>query len=237
MFKPKLKMPEMTTQSMFKENHPIASLDHLKIIYEDQDLLLVSKPSELLSAPGKTHEFSVKTMIARQYRKATGNLIVHRLDQATSGIMLIALNEKTHRYLSQAFEYKKVKKRYIALLSGHLQEQAGWISFPMRLDPFQRPTQIYDPLFGNEAITRFECLSYDPIKNQSKVHLYPETGRTHQLRLHCAHHLGLGMPIVGDPFYGHILGKESTRLHLHANQIQFKHPNGKEMCIEDDAEF
>jgi tRNA pseudouridine32 synthase/23S rRNA pseudouridine746 synthase len=235
MFKPKLKMPE--EKGFFKENQPIQTLDQLKILYEDQYLVVVIKPAELQTVPGKTHLFSLKTLIQEKYPHATGSLIVHRLDQSTSGIVLIALDEKTHRYLSLAFENKLVKKRYQAVVLGACPQSKGEIQLPLRLDPFQRPTQVYDPIFGNEALTLFKCLHYDPILNHSYLLLYPHTGRTHQLRVHCAHHLGLGLPIIGDPFYASDLGRATSRLHLHANKIEFKHPLGKKLSFEDWADF
>jgi tRNA pseudouridine32 synthase/23S rRNA pseudouridine746 synthase len=194
----------------------------LEIIYEDDEILLVNKPSEFLSVPGKTISDSVFTRMETYLPQATGPLLVHRLDMSTSGILLVAKNKDAHAYLQDQFIRRIVKKRYVALLDGELTEKSGIIDLPLRVDLDDRPRQLVCYEHGKTAKTEWELIE---VKNgKSKVYFYPLTGRTHQLRVHSAHPKGLNMPITGDDLYG----TKADRLHLHAEQLTFKHPTTKE---------
>lgn len=199
--------------------------EQIDIIYEDEVMLAINKPSEFLSVPGKINALSVYDFIKKKYPEATGPLIVHRLDMSTSGIMLIAKNENAYFHLQQQFIKRTVKKKYIALLDGVVKEKNGSINLPLRVDLDDRPRQLVCFEHGKPALTYWEVLE---IKNQqTKIAFYPHTGRTHQLRVHAAHHDGLNSPIVGDDLYG----KKANRLHLHAQTITFEHPLTKENMI------
>lgn len=151
---------------------------------------------------------------------------------STSGILLIAKTEKAHKKLQALFIQRKVQKRYVALLNGVLKEKSGSINLPLRVDLDNRPHQLVCYEYGKPAETVWKRIE---IKNRkTRVYFFPITGRTHQLRVHAAHHLGLNMPIVGDDLYG----KRAERLYLHAEKIQFTHPFTKdEVCIYSPAEF
>jgi tRNA pseudouridine32 synthase/23S rRNA pseudouridine746 synthase len=195
---------------------------------------VVNKPAELLSVPGKNSHDSVYARIKTQFPYATGPIIVHRLDMATSGLMLIALNQKTHKFLQKQFIQRLVKKRYVAIIEGLLAQDTGTINLPLRGDLYDRPRQLVCEEHGKTAETSWQVISRDHGRQQSKVYLSPYTGRTHQLRVHCAHTLGLGMPIVGDDLYG----KGADRLHLHAQSLALQHPVTQEsMYFEVEAEF
>ncbi|NNE32007.1 MAG: RluA family pseudouridine synthase, partial [Winogradskyella sp.] len=208
------------------EDNPIASAGtyagELKIIYEDDYLLLVNKPEEFLSVPGKTIKDSVLTRMKTYLPDAKGPLLVHRLDMSTSGLLLVAKNEKTHKNLQKQFINRSIKKRYVALLDGELEAKEGVINLPLRVDLNNRPRQLVCYEHGKPAKTRFEVLGYED--NKTRIHFYPISGRTHQLRVHAAHHLGLNTPIVGDDLYGVV----AKRLHLHAETLAFEHPVKKE---------
>ncbi|MFN3755012.1 pseudouridine synthase [Flavobacterium sp.] len=194
----------------------------LEIVFEDEYLALVNKPAEFLSVPGKQVTDSVFTRIKNLYPKATGPLVVHRLDMSTSGLILIAKSSEIHKNLQSQFIKRKVKKRYVALLDGFLKEDKGIIDLPLRVDLDNRPNQIVCYEHGKPAQTLWEVI--ERRENQTLVYFYPITGRTHQLRVHAAHNLGLNTPIVGDDLYG----TKSNRLHLHAESITFNHPFSKE---------
>ena len=211
----------------------------LQTVYEDEYLLVVNKPAGMLSVPGKTGQASVLTMLQERYPDATGPLLVHRLDMATSGLLLAAKDKDTHALLQQQFENRTVKKRYMALLEGTPQvAPKGFIRLPLRPDFDNRPLQMVDFEYGKPAVTRYEIINppyeggqgdVQPPKNNTSqpktlIVLYPETGRTHQLRVHCAHPDGLNCPIVGDPLYG----QPAERLYLHAETLQFVHPHTQE---------
>ncbi|MES2800040.1 MAG: RluA family pseudouridine synthase [Bacteroidota bacterium] len=204
----------------------------LEILFEDDYLLAINKPAELLSVPGRQVDYSVYSIIKEKYPKATGPLVIHRLDQSTSGIMLLAKDEKTYKFIQRQFIKRKIKKRYFAILNGEIAAKSGTINLPLRLDIEDRPRQLVCYDHGKEAITEFEVLKIEQGKTQ--IHFYPKTGRTHQLRVHAAHVLGLNAPIIGDDLYG----TKSDRLHLHANYLQFLHPQTREMVeIECEAPF
>ena len=200
----------------------ISEKEELSIIYEDDDLIVVNKPPEFLSVPGKEINDSVYTRIKQQYPTATGPLIVHRLDMSTSGILVLTKTKEANKILQSQFIKRTVKKRYVALLNGHLTEKNGTIQLPLRLDIDDRPRQLVDFTNGKKAKTKWVTL--DQNNNQTRVHFYPITGRTHQLRVHAAHKDGLNMPIVGDDLYG----TKQDRLYLHAEFIEFTHPTSKE---------
>ncbi len=204
----------------------------LPILFEDDHLLVVNKPAEFLSVPGKTIKDSVYTRIQHQYPTATGPLIIHRLDMATSGILLLAKTKAAHKYIQFQFIHRKIQKTYVALLDGLLEENCGIVDLPLRTDIDDRPRQLVCFDYGKPAQTEWEVLSQK--NGKTRVQFHPITGRTHQLRVHAAHSLGLNTPIIGDDLYG----SKANRLHLHATSITFQHPETKEMMtINSDPEF
>jgi len=211
---------------------PIKTVDKLEIIYEDEFLLLINKPHEFLSVPGKTILDSVETRMKAYLPSAKGPLLVHRLDMSTSGLLLVAKNEKTHKNLQKQFIERTVKKRYIALLDGYLKNHNGSIDLPLRVDLNNRPRQLACNSHGKPAHTNYEVIASE--NNCTRIYFYPVTGRTHQLRVHAAHHRGLNTPIIGDDLYG----KRADRLYLHAEQISFEHPvTKKRLTFNSEPEF
>ncbi len=194
----------------------------LEILFEDEYLLLVNKPAEFLSVPGKTIVDSVQTRIQQLYPQATGPLLVHRLDMSTSGIILIAKKKDIHQSLQKQFLKRSVEKRYMALLQGYVKSSHGEIELPLRVDLEDRPRQLVCYEHGKHALTKYEVL--ERTKGYTRVYFYPHTGRTHQLRVHAAHASGLHAPIIGDDLYG----QKSDRLYLHAEFLGFWHPITKE---------
>lgn len=204
----------------------------LEIVYEDPWLVVVNKPAGMLSAPGKGDNRSVGQWAAHRYPEATGPLIVHRLDMATSGLLLIAKTKEVHQNLQAQFKNRTVKKRYIALVDGVPPCDKGTVSLPLCPDPLDRPRQIVSEKFGKPALTDYHVLSRQA--DYTRIAFYPLTGRTHQIRVHAAHALGLNCPIVGDSLYG----KASDRLYLHAECIEFRHPaTNQTLSIEKLAGF
>lgn len=204
----------------------------IEIVYEDEFMLIINKPADFLSVPGKNIQDSVYTRIQQRYPNATGGLIVHRLDMATSGLMILGLTKKAHKRLQKQFINRTIEKRYTALIEGVLAQDEGMITLPLRGDLYDRPRQLVCFEHGKPAETTYQVI--ERIKDKTKVYLYPKTGRTHQLRVHCAHNLGLNMPIVGDDLYG----KKADRLHLHAGYLSLTHPMTKEpMEFDIEAEF
>ena len=197
----------------------------IEIIFEDDHIAIIHKPHEFLSVPGKNIEDSIYTRMKKKYVKATGPLIVHRLDMSTSGIMLIAKTKEAHQSLQKQFLKRTVKKTYVALLDGVLEGDSGSIELPLRVDLDNRPHQLVCQKHGKYALTKWELI--DILNNQSLVRFFPITGRTHQLRVHAAHPLGLNTPIVGDDLYG----KKKDRLYLHAESIEFNHPVSTKRCL------
>lgn len=203
-----------------------------EILFEDQWLLVLHKPEGVLSVPGKSEEQSIYSLLRARYPKATGPLVVHRLDMATSGLLLAAKTQEVHRHLQAQFENQSIKKRYIALLDGILPEEEGVIDLPICPDYLDRPRQMVNEELGKTAITRYQVM--DRKNGQTRIAFFPLTGRTHQLRVHAAHPLGLNCPIVGDELYG----RKAERLYLHAEYLEFIHPvSGQRMVIEKKAEF
>lgn len=197
-------------------------------VYEDEWLLIVDKPSGMLSVPGRIADYSVETVMQERYPDSK---VAHRLDMGTSGLLIIAKTPDAYRALQEQFIKHQVRKKYIAQLEDHSSlliphssfPTKGQISLPLRPDPMNRPRQVVDMEHGKRAVTDFEFIS------PNIVALYPQTGRTHQLRIHCAHPDGLGRPIVGDELYG----TKGERLMLHAAEIWFRHPiTGEPMHIE-----
>ena len=245
---------------------PDASRLTFTVIYEDDTLVVVDKPSGLLSVPGRTERHSVATIAQERW---PGSLLVHRLDLHTSGLLVIAKNREAYRDLQRQFSEHTVQKRYVALLSGPLPDGKplkGTISLPLYSDPLNRPRQVVDYQLGKPAVTDYEVLlshertsvpSYPrtpeshtsqttrltshattPVASASgltpHVILTPHTGRTHQLRMHCAHEDGLGRPILGDELYG----QPADRLYLHAEQLWLTHPvTGQRLHFHQPAPF
>ncbi|NOJ09919.1 RluA family pseudouridine synthase [Vibrio splendidus] len=202
------------------------------IVYEDDEIVVVNKPEEFLSVPGKFIEDSVYTRIKARYPDATGPLIIHRLDMSTSGLLILALTAESNKHIQKQFIDRTVEKRYTALLDGEIHGESGDISLPLRGDITDRPRQLVCHEHGRNAETHWEAVSTN--NGKTKVHLYPKTGRTHQLRVHCAHPSGLGVPIRGDDLYGY----KRERLHLHAGYLKLIHPTtGEWMEFEVPSEF
>lgn len=207
----------------------------VETLYEDREIAVIHKPEGLLSVPGKdAAQPSVYALMRRKYPEATGPLIVHRLDMATSGVLLIAKTEFAYHRLQQAFLNQQIQKKYVAIISGKEIPEKGIISLPLLPDYLNRPRQIVNHEQGKEAITEYEILERID-GSHLRIALYPKTGRTHQLRVHCAHQEGLNAPILGDPLYGN---EKAARLHLHAEEITFEHPlTGKKITIKRKADF
>ncbi|MFI0429511.1 pseudouridine synthase [Mariniflexile sp. HMF6888] len=195
----------------------------LDIVYEDAHLLLVNKPHEFLSVPGKNISESVLSRMQQYLPHATGPLLVHRLDMSTSGLLLVAKSQRVYKHLQKQFIERSVKKRYVALLDGVLPNTEGTINLPLRVDLDNRPQQLVCYAHGKPATTNYQVIATE--NGKTRIYFYPITGRTHQLRVHAAHSEGLKMPIVGDDLYG----VKANRLHLHAERITFTHPITKEV--------
>ena len=210
----------------------LAADKEIEIIYEDKQLLVINKPTGLLSVNGKTVKDSVFSRLTKLYPLSEKHLIVHRLDMSTSGIMLIAKTKKANKFLQSQFIDKTIVKRYIALLDGIIRKNKGEINLPLRVDLEDRPKQLVCYKHGKKALTKWKVL--ERTNNKTKIEFTPITGRTHQLRVHAAHNLGLNTPIIGDDLYG----KKNNRLHLHAAYIKFVHPLSKKtMEFSLDARF
>ena len=211
---------ELNENLLLKQN---STVEELEILYQDDDLVVINKPEEFLSVPGIDIKDSVYLRIKHQFPLATGPIIVHRLDMSTSGILVLALNKESHKLLQQQFIKRKVHKRYIALLDGNIEHDNGFIDLPLRVDLDDRPRQMVCYEHGKTAQTKYEVITRKD--NKTLVYFYPITGRTHQLRMHASHRLGLNAPIIGDDLYG----KKANRLHLHAESLEFTHPKTKEL--------
>lgn len=209
-----------------------ATVGDIEVVYEDDYLVVVNKPTEFLSVPGKELKDSVHERMRLKYPEATGPLLVHRLDMSTSGLLLVAKSEDIYKNLQMQFIQRRIKKSYIALLDGIVENDEGDISLPLRVDLEDRPRQIVCYEHGKNAFTKYKVLARE--NGRTRIQFFPITGRTHQLRVHAAHPLGLHCPIVGDDLYGTI----EKRLHLHAQYLQFKHPITKEILeISCEPEF
>lgn len=194
----------------------------IEIVYEDDVIVIINKPADLLSVPGKKITDSVFTRMKKRFPNATGPLIVHRLDMATSGLLIITKTKDANKMVQNQFIERSVKKRYIALLDGIIDKNEGTIDLPLRVDLDDRPRQLMCYEHGKKGITKWKVLERK--NNTTRIQFYPITGRTHQLRVHASHSLGLNTPIIGDDLYG----KKRNRLHLHAEFIEFIHPSTKE---------
>ena len=217
-------------QGMDVEANPLDDERHqeLPVVYEDGDICVVCKPAGMLSVPGKSARESVYSLMKAHCPDAEGPLIVHRLDMATSGLMVVAKTWAAYHNLQDQFLHHEVKKRYVARLSHEMKTDDGVLSLPLRPDPDDRPRQIVDKIHGKAATTYYQKI------DGRHVALYPQTGRTHQLRVHCAHPDGLDNPIVGDALYG----QRGRRLCLHAEQLTFRHPrSGKSVTFEWKIDF
>ncbi|WP_413112225.1 pseudouridine synthase [Thaumasiovibrio sp. DFM-14] len=203
-------------------NNP-AQGKELPIVYYDEHIVVVNKPAEFLSVPGKTIQDSVYTRIKQQFPSDEGPLVVHRLDMSTSGLMVFARSRRANKHLQQQFIQRTVNKCYTALLDCEINGHQGVITLPLRGDLYDRPRQLVCFEHGKPAETEWEVI--EKKQGQTKVHLFPKTGRTHQLRVHCAHQLGLNASIVGDDLYG----VTEQRLHLHAGLLEFEHPVTQKM--------
>lgn len=209
-------------QGLQVDENPLLADSHretkLDILYEDDYLLIVNKPAGMLSVPGKGDADSVYHRLRILYPEATGPIIVHRLDMATSGLLLAAKTKEAHQNLQAQFKNRTIQKRYIALLEGEVPQDEGEIRLPLCPDPLDRPRQIVSEEFGKPALTRYRVL--ERTSGKTLIAFYPQTGRTHQLRVHAAHPLGLHCPILGDELYG----RKAERLYLHAEYLAFTHP-------------
>ena len=204
-----------------------------EIVYEDPWLSVINKPAGMLSVPGKEDAVSVYSLMREQYPEADSPLTVHRLDMATSGLMLIAKTKRVHQNLQAQFKNRLVRKRYVALLEGIVPKDKGTVDLPLCLNPLDRPRQMVHTEHGKPAITDYQVLERLDGK-RTRIVFYPRTGRTHQLRIHAAHPLGLHCPIIGDELYG----EKADRLYLHAEYLEFTHPiTGETVRITKEAEF
>ncbi len=204
----------------------------LETVFEDEWLAVVCKPAGMLSVPGKEETVSVYDLMRQRYPSSQGPLLVHRLDMATSGLLLVAKTKQTHQALQALFKKRQIKKRYIALLQGCVAQDQGVIRLPIGPSHLDRPRQMVDETYGKPAITLYTVLNRTAA--YTRVAFYPQTGRTHQLRIHAAHPAGLHCPIMGDELYG----TKAERLYLHAEMLEFIHPvTGKLLHIERKADF
>ena len=204
----------------------------LETIFEDDDLIVVNKPAEFLSVPGMHIQDSVYTRIKQQVKNISGPIIVHRLDMSTSGLLVLAKNKKAHKHLQSQFIKRTAKKRYTALLDGILNEDNGTVNLPLRLDLDDKPRQLVCYEHGRHATTNWEVIERK--NGKTKVHFYPITGRTHQLRVHASHTSGLNTPITGDDLYG----TKSTRLFLHSDTLELVHPTSNQKIVfHKEADF
>ncbi len=208
------------------------SHDDLRILMEDDYLIVINKPPGMLAVPGKGPEPSVYSLLCQKYPHIQDLTVVHRLDMSTSGIMLIAKTKEAYRQLQGQFIRRQVRKKYVAILIGYSGPDKGRVDLPIRVDLDDRPRQMVCHDHGRQAVTDYEVLERQGI--ETIVNFYPLTGRTHQLRVHAAHRDGLNAPIKGDDLYG----TKSARLCLHAEKLQFLHPiSQQKVTVECAAEF
>ncbi len=194
--------------------------DPLVILHDDHEVLLVDKPSGLLSVPGKGPDLA-DCLITRVQAVFPQALLVHRLDRDTSGVMIFALTPHAQRHLGLQFEKRMTKKTYVARVFGEMSEAKGTVDLPLIVDWPNRPKQMVDHENGKAAVTDWRVIKRKP--GETRVRLSPKTGRSHQLRVHM---LALGHPILGDPFYASREARNHPRLMLHSETLQFRHPDG-----------
>ena len=198
-------------------------IGQLTTVHEERDFVVVNKPAGMLSVPGKDDLPSLLDILRERYPEAEGPMIVHRLDMDTSGLMVVALTEEAYHALQEQFVQHIIKKRYSALLEMVMNVgEEGTVSLPICPNPYDRPRQMVHEKYGRKAITRYKVVGKR--NGHAIVNLWPETGRTHQLRVHMAHPEGLNNPIVGDRLYGHT----GERLMLFADRLTFRHPTRNE---------
>lgn len=223
-------------QGLTVDENPLAQrrphAQTLETVYEDEWLVVVCKPAGMLSVPGKDEAPSVYGLLHRRYPDAEGPLVVHRLDMDTSGLLLAAKTKRVHQHLQAQFKNRQIQKEYVALLDGLVPHDEGDIDLPLRPDPLDRPRQVADAVHGKPAHTHYQVL--ERRDGRTRILFQPHTGRTHQLRVHAAHPLGLHCPIVGDRLYG----RPADRLYLHAETLEFTHPaTGKQLRLTRKADF
>jgi tRNA pseudouridine32 synthase/23S rRNA pseudouridine746 synthase len=212
--------------------------DEPRVVYEDEHLLVVNKPSGMLTVPGRgaTMQDCVMTRLRARYPEATGQMVVHRLDLDTSGLLLAAKDPAIASALQRLFSLREIDKHYVAWLDGDVTGDHGHVHLPLRMDIDDRPRNIHDPVHGKPAHTEWQVLARE--NGRTRVKFTPHTGRTHQLRVHAAHPDGLDAPIVGDRLYGRTAPDEDERLLLHAERLAFVHPvTGEEVVVEAPAPF
>ena len=198
---------------------PAAEALAIRVLHEDESIVVVDKPCGLLSVPSRDEPLANDSVLARlRARYGPALLLVHRLDMDTSGVLLAARDPGSYRALQRQFSSRTVTKRYVALVEGKPRQSRGVIDLAIRVDVADRPRQIHDPVHGRRAITEWRVLAHE--EGRTRLAMFPRTGRTHQLRVHAAHPLGLALPIVGDRLYGHA----GERLMLHAESLEFEHP-------------
>ena len=194
--------------------------DPLVVLHDDHEVVLVDKPSGLLSVPGKGDHLK-DCLISRVQAVFPTALLVHRLDRDTSGVMIFALTPHAQRHLGLQFEKRQTKKTYVARVWGRIDEKTGTVDLPLIVDWPNRPKQMVDHENGKQAITDWRVVR--PSDQETRVRLMPKTGRSHQLRVHMQ---SIGHPILGDPFYAEGEAREFPRLMLHSETLQFRHPDG-----------
>jgi tRNA pseudouridine32 synthase/23S rRNA pseudouridine746 synthase len=213
------------------EDNP-AKIAQLDIVYEDEDVILINKPYDFLSVPGRNIVDSIFTRIQILYPEVKELMVVHRLDMSTSGLILFAKKKYAHKHIQMQFLQKTIQKRYVAILDGEIELASGLIDLPIAVDYENRPRQKVCYEHGKASQTRFEVI--ERRNNKTLIHFFPISGRTHQLRVHAAHQLGLNTPILGDDLYG----KRDQRLFLHAEELSFIHPSTlQEMKFKVEAGF
>ena len=217
---------EHMLEGIVMDNNPFlenpAEGKEIEIVFEDDYLAVINKPAEFLSVPGKNIKDSVYQRVKNLYPEATGPLIVHRLDMSTSGLLLIAKSEAIYKELQSQFIKRTVQKRYVALLDGIVATDEGYIDLPLRVDLDNRPNQLVCYEHGKPAQTKYKVIERK--EGKTRIHFFPISGRTHQLRVHASHVSGLNCPILGDDLYG----IKEKRLYLHAEEITFNHPITKQ---------
>jgi tRNA pseudouridine32 synthase/23S rRNA pseudouridine746 synthase len=206
--------------------------DPIEVVYEDAHVVAVNKPTGLLSVPGKGEHLS-DCMLSRVIVAFPEALLVHRLDRDTSGVMVFALTPHAQRSMSMQFEARRTKKAYVACVAGEVQESEGEIDLPLIVDWPNRPKQMVCHDTGKPAVTKFKRVSVTD--DQSRLRLFPKTGRSHQLRIHC---LAIGHPILGDPLYSPETVTDFPRLLLHSEELRINHPeSGKGLRFRTKCPF
>jgi tRNA pseudouridine32 synthase/23S rRNA pseudouridine746 synthase len=208
----------------------------VRVLFSDEAIIVVDKPGGLLSVPGRgpARQDCVVSRVRSRFPDLPEQPAVHRLDMYTSGLMLLARTQAAHKELSRQFQHRLVTKRYIALVEGCVEKGSGTIELAFRLDPDNRPCQIFDPVNGKQGITLWRKLAEEP--PGARIEFTPLTGRTHQLRLHAAHPAGLNAPIAGDALYGD--KRDDEKMFLHATFLAFNHPlSGAQLEFSSAAPF